>query len=113
MKKFLKGILASSAAAIFIIGSVGAASATNGYWKSITSYNWTGFSSAGTVNRSGITQTVDMWVYYADNKEIGYKREQCLPDQMVYHKISHPPFNHRYGVVSMQGEHDPFFDANN
>lgn len=109
----MKGILASSAAVIFIIGSVGAASATTGYWKSITSYNWTGFSSAGTVNRSGITRTVSMWVYYADDSEIGFKSEQCASTRKVYHKIIHPPLNHRYGVVSMQGEHDPFFDANN
>lgn len=83
----MKGILASSAAVFFIIGSVGAASATTGYWKSIVDYNWTGVSSVGTVNRSGNTQTVNMWLYYADDSEIGFKSEQCLPNKMVYHKF--------------------------
>ncbi len=113
MKWFVKGVLSFSAAAIFIICSIGSASAASGYWKSIVSYNWTGFSSAGTVNRSGITQVVEMRIYYADGTEIGSKDEKCPPEKMVYHKISHPPFNHRYGTVNMAGVHDAFFDANN
>lgn len=108
--------VATLASGLLVAGTVASVSAVDygDWWTSEIRYNFTGCSTVGTTNISGVKKNVNLWVLRANGDEMGYAQIPAVNNETVSHTCWGQPFLDRYASVEVPSgrQRNPFFHEN-